>query len=395
MGVLVRRSRIVRLNTSELSRHIAPLNVDTAPDRIERSKALDGIISMQLFPDMRPVIFRRHNVEAIGDSGYAWVGRVENNPIYYASLIVENGEVSGVIQLNNRMFEIDPVGNGLHRVIELDNSKFPPDHPPGRDTHPQTEGPAPDTREATTRAVSTIRVLVAYTPAALTQAGGKNAIILKIKQSINLANVAYANTGIPMKVALVRVLSTGAYIESNNIAVDLDRLGGVTPGFLQTVRNQREAVAADLVSMFRSSDPNFCGIGYLTDTPNAATTNNLAYHVMNWTCVSNYSFHHEMGHNMGLRHDYYVDPTLGVSYNHGYVNRANACRIRTIMAYNDQCLASGFSCTRVNVFSTGNYVWVKPGNVRCAIGINKAGIKKRMDNTQRLKETRGPISNYR
>jgi hypothetical protein len=64
---------------------------------------------------------------------------------------------------------------------------------------------------------------------------------------------------------------------------------------------------------------------------------------------------------MGLRHDWYIDSqTTPCSHHHGYVNRtaiANGTsstttqRWRTIMAYNNECSDSGFSCSRVNRWS--------------------------------------------
>jgi hypothetical protein len=58
-----------------------------------------------------------------------------------------------------------------------------------------------------------------------------------------------------------------------------------------------------------------------------------------------------MGHNMGLRHDWYVDAsTTPCSHQHGYVNEtalaqgtssSSSSRWRTIMAYNDRCAVAG------------------------------------------------------
>ena len=93
--------------------------------------------------------------------------------------------------------------------------------------------------------------------------------------------------------------------------------------------------------MFRTNDAGICGLGYFTDTP-GPVYKDFAFSVVTGACVPNYSFHHEAGHNMGLRHDWYVEPEAGLVYNHGYVNKAGACRVRTVMAYNDQCSDLGF-----------------------------------------------------
>ena len=133
LGALVLRSRVAKLDVSQLAAHVAPLNMDTAADRVTRANSLDGIISIELFPGTT-AIFQRQSVDESGDSGYAWVGRVKGSPLNYASLIVDNGEVTGHIQLMHRIFQIHPLGGGLHQVIELDASKFPSDDPPQQKT---------------------------------------------------------------------------------------------------------------------------------------------------------------------------------------------------------------------------------------------------------------------
>ena len=87
------------------------------------------------------------------------------------------------------------------------------------------------------------------------------------------------------------------------------------------------------------------------------------------TGVTHYSsvslFAHEIGHNMGLRHDRYIDPANHpFPYSHGYVNQAafeeNAppsSRFATIMAYNRQCADAGFFCPWTSTFSDPDRTW--------------------------------------
>jgi hypothetical protein len=392
LGALVKRSRIAMLNVGELAHHVAPLNMDTAPNRISAAVALDGVIIIELFPDV-VATFKRRSVDEIGDSGYAWVGEVDRNPLYYASLIVDEGQVTGHIQLMDRLFQIEPMGSGLHRVIELKSAAFPPDDP-GQ----QHSGAAPTKPEPAAvwpASHTQIRVLVAYTKQAAIDAGGKAAIKNQIKQAVSLANIGYTNSNIPMTIVLAQIMSAGSYVEQANIADDLNNLDGNNGSPLSNVRDQRAPAAADLVSLFRKTAGNTCGIGNLTDNP-SADTSNVAFHVMNWLCVSNLSFHHEMGHNMGLRHDRFVDPSVGVGYNHGYVNKTTGCHIRSVMAYNDDCANSGFNCTRVNYFSTQAFKLPVMSGVttkKCQIGVAK-GKTNASDNAQRLWETRVTISGY-
>jgi hypothetical protein len=123
-------------------------------------------------------------------------------------------------------------------------------------------------------------------------------------------------------------------------------------------------------------------------TPSPATRE-TGFSVIAHGCITNLSFHHELGHNMGLQHDRYVvagNPGTNF-YNFGFVNYAH--RVRTIMAYNNFCADRGQNCTRINWFSSPTVR--ATGNV--VIG-RARGTTGAADNTLRLKQTRIPISQY-
>ena len=61
--------------------------------------------------------------------------------------------------------------------------------------------------------------------------------------------------------------------------------------------------------------------------------------------MDNLSFPHEIGHNLGAGHDRYVSGAGHYAYGHATVNVAG--RWRTIMAYNDRCVAAKVSCRRL------------------------------------------------
>lgn len=102
----------------------------------------------------------------------------------------------------------------------------------------------------------------------------------------------------------------------------------------------------------------YCGIAYLMTTVSAGFAN-YAFAVVARECaVGNYTFAHELGHNMGARHDWFVDTgTTPHTYAHGYVNTAPGARWRTIMAYNNHCAAQGFNCSRLNHWSNPNVLY--------------------------------------
>ena len=214
---------------------------------------------------------------------------------------------------------------------------------------------------------TTIDVMVLYTGAAKTAYGGASQSNSFITTAITNFNVALANGGVSN--VTINLVYSGeiAYTESGNISTDLSRLRTASDGYMDDVQNLRALYGADLINLITATPTNTCGLGYL-NTSSTNYSNTAAYSVTISGCVvSNYSLAHEMGHNMGLRHDWYVDTSVTpCEHQHGYVNRtaitngstgASSAKWRTILAYNNECSDNGFSCTRRNLWSnpTVNY----------------------------------------
>jgi hypothetical protein len=378
------RSRIVRVSSGELSRHVAPAGIDTAPNRIAIAKRLDGLIRIELSPDTIAT-FRRTNVQPNAGGGHIWEGD-SDQALSDALLIVEGGAVSGRIQLGHRLFRIDHVAGRLHRVTELNAAAFPPEaRPLIAPAAPGKLRARPDQVEP--QAVVTVRVLVAYTDDAAETS--PTSIGQEINRAIALANQAYRRGNIPMVLQLAARMRVPGYDEGNNFSQNLNDLTSGTA--FRRVRSRRNSLDADLVSLFRRVG-DFCGIAWVPPgspmpTP-APGTGDSGFSVVARNCVDNLSFHHELGHNMGLYHDRFVsDPAPNSVYNYGYVNLGRL--VRTVMAYNDRC-APDF-CTRVNYFSSPT-IRARPDNIVIGAAQGNPGAA---DNTRRLKATRVAISNYR
>jgi hypothetical protein len=116
------------------------------------------------------------------------------------------------------------------------------------------------------------------------------------QSGITRINQTAVNSGAAtVQVRLVGCLPT-TYVSSGSASTDLSRFTGTADGFLDEVHAERNRVGADTnVLVGKSGDA--CGVAYLNSSAGSA----FAY--VNDGCLSNSSFEHEWGHNVGMAHD--------------------------------------------------------------------------------------------
>lgn len=211
-----------------------------------------------------------------------------------------------------------------------------------------------------------IDVMVVFTPQAKTAWGGVAQSKSFIATAITNFNTALVSSGVSNVTINLVYAEEIAYVESGVIGTDLSRLRTAGDTYLDEVQALRVSYGADLCALVTSTPSGTCGLGYLNTNPTNYSAE-AAYTVSLYNCVvSNYTLAHEMGHNMGLNHDWYVNQSMNpCEHQHGYTNKTAITlgpvstatqRWRTIMAYNDECSAKGFNCTRVNR-------WANPGAI--------------------------------
>ena len=202
----------------------------------------------------------------------------------------------------------------------------------------------------------TVDVAVFYTPGARTAAGGTAAVEAVIDLMIAETNQAYEASGVRHRVALV-ARSEVDYVETGDSHLDLGRLTDRSDGHMDEVHAIRNSTGADLVHLLFEIG-NVGGIAYRDGS-------------FGLTCrrCGGDSFAHELGHNMGLRHDRFQENVAGAELfphpMYGYVNQrafeggaTPSSFWRTIMAYDRQCVETNSSCQQLLRFSNPRQEWL-------------------------------------
>jgi hypothetical protein len=349
-----------------------------AADRAERSRRRGGQITLKLFDDVTINLHRREVTEGF-DGGVVWTGDAGNDG--YGVLVVNGNRISGSIEAGRRHFLIDSVNGGVtHLVREIDTEAYPQDIHVTPKAKRSSVKPAMKTGRATTT-ITYATLMVAVTAKAKVILGSTFAD--KIKVDIALVNQGLASSGVPLRYKLVGIRSVQAGYNERAGADSAQPLYDITAGTVYNftaLRTARTTLKADLVTMY-ADRPEYCGIAWVNYPGLSA---DYAFSVINAACQGTVTLAHEMGHNMGLHHDRYVEPAAPNSqYNYGYVNIPGA--FRTIMSYSDKCSAAGIFCTRITYFSTplrsylGRPVGIAAGQPGAAdaarlLKVNRAGI---------------------
>ena len=269
-------------------------------------------------------------------SGYVLSGHIDGVEGSTLTVVVNGSVVAGTIRTAGGTWRIRSAGDGLHVVSQVDESRLPPGaeplRPPAEDAdlplQPQDTplepaavskarartAPGPgdlprtvDPIDAPRNTESRIDVAVFYTPAARRAEGGTAGIEALIDLMVAETNRAYADSDVQQRLALVARRET-AYTESGVPNLDLDRLTETVDGHLDGVHVIRNRSGADLVHLIGDWDldaTNTCGIAWLMGEV-SRTFSSSGFGLTEHVCGAR-TFAHELGHNMGLAHDRYVE----------------------------------------------------------------------------------------
>ncbi len=391
-----RRARLVSLNADALPNRATPGQVPAAASEISID-LFDGASITAVFDRFDP-----------NDSGVTWVGHAPAYPESRVTLVQGGGVLAASIILPNASYTIRPVPLDaadpaaapapVHVLTQINGDGFPREAAP---IIPEITAESLETAADTVMADTAefIDVLIVYTALAETWSGGPAGVLNWINLAISETNSAYASSGVHQRVRLVHTERV-AYTESSSFSTNLTNLRAGAAG-LTTVPALRNAYTADLVSMFvRPLLPDACGIGFLMTSVSTAFAPS-GYSVVYSPCASpNGTLAHEFGHNMGLRHDWYMDRSITPStYAHGYVSLAG--RFRTIMSYPDACSSQNVPCARLLSFSNPDLTHLGhpmgvPGGTSTACPTGDAlNMSCDSDERRALNDTAFVVANFR
>jgi hypothetical protein len=337
-------------------------------------------IILQLFDDVRVEL--EAGEVLVEESGiYTWTSKVKadkEGKFGQSSLSFGGGVAVGLIHVGDKIYEIQPVREGVVSISEINQALFPPEA--GLVLAPIAAIPT-RIKVLVVLPTPTYRFLCMWKfPINILQLLSKN-----YEANLNGVFNAIKPTGVQTSVVTVCYNHTP---EGGSLSADLSWLR--TDAGIAALRDTHKA---DLVS-FIVPESSFCGRGYF-NFPVTAASAAYAFSVVKASCaLSNYSLAHELGHNMGMRHDRVAAGAASSSdCDYGYI--FSRPRGRSVLAYGSSC--SG--CTRYGLYSTPLtlkffFITLGPFGVSCstpAVG----GKYTRANNRQQLIDAAPIVSAFR
>ena len=240
-----------------------------------------------------------------------------------------------------------------------------------------------------------IDIGVFYTSAARRHLGGTAEIEAEIDLMLAVTNQAFLDSGAVVQYSLVGTQRVD-FDEYRSAFLDFWYFVGTHDGYMDGIHDVREEWGADIVVLI-SRSTGACGIA------SSAVRVDRAFALVRAGCGAS-TFAHEVGHVMGLEHDWHQCGTNceGRSiYSRGYVNQRafresapESSRWRTIMAYDSQCSRAGFSCPEIMRFSNPDQTYL--GDPLGVGGTRRTQeVQGPADAVRTLNETREIVANYR
>lgn len=315
--------------------------------------------------------------ESEASQAMIYTGKIAGDPTSYVFLRKDGELRSGTLRFLDRVYNLEAIGNHQSRWIEYTDihDESIDEH---EQAHPKTEVnslPSPIGQNATGGAAPTeIDVFILYSPEYAASFSNYTALDAEIKTRIAESNTIYANSLIDQKIVLL----------GHRVANDMpDNLtDGTQVGTYASATKVRDSTGADLVSFWNTAGSAGSANNYSGSASACWSTTKKV------DIQTRFTFTHELGHNMGGKHDRTTYALAGRTDELGQ-DRYHFGKwwdtYRTVMSY-ENCPKS---CPRIPHFTNPN---VNYNGIPTGIA---AGSLDPADNARKLNETKATVAAFR
>ena len=338
--------------------------------------------------------------------GVTWSGHLAGLPLSTAVFARVGGAITGSVASRLGQFTVESDGLGGYTVQQIDSGIS--QQLQNDAIIPPAIGPSTGLRLAPRRASApshdaVVDVLVVYTENIVAlQGGGIDALEAKTHVMIGVADTAFraAGTGGVRLARMRQVEWVGAQPRGDDESSRAEMLNQLQQ--LDAVRAARDQYAADVVTLlWDAADTHIGGFASLL-TRDQDTPGDYAFNVIDYRLMLFPVYSHELGHTMGLSHDWYDGGGKGWRpSSNGFTNHEE--RFYTIMATAGSCYVgvATTGCLSVPFFSDPNrsFMGVPIGvpigtNLGCTAG-NADNPPCDADAVSTLAETAPIVAGYR
>jgi hypothetical protein len=276
--------------------------------------------------------------ESLGNDTLAWSGHLTNLEGTF-TLLRRGSLMSLVLRSPGKAhYAVLPGDEGNDVIYEFDPSKFGEcvvtERNIIRSRIPRLKAQADSKsvgQQKMSLAPATISVLVLYSPAVKKLWGGQSGAELVIDQIVRETNAAYAASKVQQ--TIVAAKSEIHIIESGSLDADLKWLEGSADAAALRTKNKSDVVA---LIVDHSDDPHAAGLGNVMATVSHSFASRAFSVTVAEAARDNYSFAHELAHNMGACHTQDDKACVGAypySFGWRFLTGGGKTQLRTIMAY--------------------------------------------------------------
>ncbi|MBT3702525.1 MAG: hypothetical protein HOE62_10095 [Alphaproteobacteria bacterium] len=365
------------------------LNVEAMQNMFDQSSGRNSRvhqIPLQMLDGSESMLHLRGQAMDNRDDIQVLGGLVDGQSHNLATLVNNNGALSGRIWKDGKLFRIEGDKGGRYQLSEIQKSGIPHrrQYLDAGDIAGQqmqrrgTQGPPPEPGES-------VDLLVYLSKKAVEKLGGRDKAFNRVKLLVAEANNIFRQSGI-LSGPMFRLVGTRVSVldDHNDPVINIKDWMTFKPYIAE-----RDEVGADLVSFITwPENMKYCSTGFRgPEERNKTGYPELGYSLTTATCgYSNLTFAHELGNNMGAGGERYSDRQKGYSY--AYVNLAK--RWGTIMASGYDCYKKYKKfCRNLPVFSTPRLAY-KGDPVGVAIGQKLAA-----DNVNWVRRNMAIVAAYR